>query len=98
MSERFDADCEACCDPVTPCRVHSLSSQVIKCEKCGSTERVYRDCWNCDGEGYVEDPDWENETGVERCHHCDGHGGYFLCANCAPPERDPNDDRDEGPE
>jgi hypothetical protein len=61
------------------------------CPTCGGKEKVWRDCWNCE-EGYVEDTDWQNEDGITKCHHCNGRGGYHLCAKCAPPELDDDDD------
>ncbi len=34
------------------------------------------ECWNCGGEGEIEDEDWQFAGDFYCCDICDGHGGW----------------------
>lgn len=53
------------------------------CQKCGSFDVKYVDCWNCGGEGMLEDVDsWQGVPDYP-CSICNGEGGYHVCQECA---------------
>jgi predicted RNA-binding Zn-ribbon protein involved in translation (DUF1610 family) len=53
------------------------------CQRCGEM-KVWEDCDQCD-DGYVEvydeDPLWYDPGDIERCHQCNGAGGWRVCPN-----------------
>jgi hypothetical protein len=60
------------------------SEEECQCARCGSTA-IWEDCWNCGGDGEVEDTrDW-SLGGLfemyERCGHCGGSCGWYYCCS-----------------
>jgi len=52
-----------------------------QCARCGSSV-YFVDCWECGGEGEVEDDDWQNFEGdMVCCRHCRGTGGWWHCVS-----------------
>ena len=53
-----------------------------QCARCGSSV-VHLGCPTCGGDGFVfddDDPDWR-QPGGDRCHDCDGAGGWQECGS-----------------
>ncbi len=64
-------------------------TKVEVCETHAS-EKLWRDCWNCDKDGF-EDHDCGEDTCCclnpqpnVRCDVCFGKGGWYQCFTCAP--------------
>jgi hypothetical protein len=62
---------------------------IDECGKCHS-EREWKECWNCGGEGFSHHDCGEDccccaepEDNVS-CDICEGHGGFYVCARCYP--------------
>lgn len=59
------------------------------CGTC-SSQKTYKDCWNCGGEGVTDHDCGEDccaclypEDNVE-CDICAARGGFYVCATCYP--------------
>lgn len=55
----------------------------------GLTERneIFLECFSCDGDGYVESDDWQDNGRLVACHECVGKGGvvrntFYCCQEC----------------
>jgi hypothetical protein len=52
-----------------------------QCARCGSSTYAVG-CWNCGGEGFLEDEDdWEGDPDGRRCDICGGDGGWQRCCS-----------------
>lgn len=50
-----------------------------QCARCG-TSMQFLDCDNCDGEGWIDDDDWQADDGDGwECEWCRGAGGHWAC-------------------
>lgn len=65
--------------------------KIHTCEKCG-WELSWRDCWNCDEDGFSDHDCGEDcccclhpEPNV-RCDICNGESGWLACSMCYPEE------------
>lgn len=65
--------------------------RLYMCKGChGRTKinRIWEECSECRGDGYVESDDWMwAKNGYERCHQCIGKGGWYFwdkycCQQC----------------
>ena len=52
-----------------------------QCARCGSSCYSVT-CWQCGGDGFTEEDDWDSEQDViERCDICTGDGGWYRCCS-----------------
>lgn len=55
--------------------------QKIAGSKCGSEDILWKQCWDCGGDGthdaYEEDPSWYLPGDTRECDTCDGEGGWW---------------------
>ena len=65
-----------------------LGTRTAVCRHHGETEHDVVRCWQCGGEGemndYDSDPLWyeSEEDAWEPCDICDGDGHYLVCSKC----------------
>ncbi len=49
-----------------------------QCARCGSS-MSFQECDNCDGNGEIEDDDWQADDEYYTCGWCGGDGGAWVC-------------------
>lgn len=68
-------------------QIQIIQEEMRPCEGCkGLTKKnkIWQECWECRGEGYVENDDWQWSAAYMKCSNCHGDGGWdnmlFFCS------------------